>query len=112
MESESDLGSDFGGSVVEHEVDSDGEIVEKGERKETKKEDKAEDKDEKKKKKRMEKLDKKINALKKKTGTVQAQKDRVKKAIPAEIRNKHKRQEVVLRDKIGKRADKKLELLK
>jgi hypothetical protein len=27
MESDSDLGSDFGGSVVEHEVDSDGEIV-------------------------------------------------------------------------------------
>lgn len=91
MESDSDLGSDFGGSVVEHEVDSDGEIVQPGERKEKKESKDPDDKDDKKKKKRLEKLDKKINALKKKTGTVQAQKDRVKKTIPAEIKNKHKR---------------------
>ena len=60
----------------------------------------------------MEKLDKKIKVLQKKTSGTQAEKDRVKKGVPAEIRNKHKRQEVVLRVKMRTRQDKKIEVLK
>jgi hypothetical protein len=60
----------------------------------------------------MDKYDKKIKALEKKTKTPQAIKDRVKKTVPAEIRNKHKRQEVVVRTKQMATQDKKLASLK
>ena len=114
MESDSgsDLGSDFGGSVVEHEVDSDGEIITKDQPKKTKREQTAGELEEKRKLKRMDKYDKKIKALEKKTKTPQAIKDRVKKTVPAEIRNKHKRQEVVVRTKQMATQDKKLASLK
>jgi hypothetical protein len=58
--------------------------------------DRAEVLDDRKKRKRLEKLEKKIQALSKK-----ASKERVPKADPADIKNRHKRQEVVVRKRVA-----------
>lgn len=115
----SDLGSDFGEMEAEYEVDDDGnpinakgvvsssgtEVKLKSKSKST---DDAVDPETRKKQKRLEKLDKKIKSLSKrheKEGTV-------KMTNPAEIKNKQKRQEIVLKKRMADRRQTKLEQLK
>ena len=113
MSSEDDdgsLGSDFGEMVDEYEVDSDGNPLDApkiGKSKPAVKVEK-EDADNKRRRKTLEKLDKKIKALQKK----HEKEGTVKMANPSEIKNKQKRQEIVLKKKLADRRVAKLEHLK
>lgn len=108
------FGSDFGECVAEYEVDDQGNpIGAKGKvlsslPAKQNKEEPEEDPEARKKRKRLEKLDKKIKALQKnhqKEGTVKMQ-------TPADIKNKHKRQEIVLKKRMADAREKKIEHLK
>jgi len=117
-DSGSDLGSDFGEMCEEFEVDSDGNPTNapelSGAKSAKKKLFDAEAKseklslEEKRKAKNLDKLNKKIKSITKKHDKER----KVTKEDPSEIKNKHKRQEVVLRKRMGDRRERKLEKLK
>lgn len=114
--SDSELDSDFADEMVEYDVDSDGnpigakQGVSRGDsvsnKPETPKE--PEDPEARKKKKRLEKLDSKIKSLTKK----HEKEGGVKMQHPSDIKNKHKRQEIVLKKRMADARETKLERLK
>jgi len=99
-----DLGSDFGEQVAEYEVDKHGnpigaagKVVESHDPKRKTDEPTDEDPEVRKKRKRLEKLDRKINGLKKD----HVKKGKVVMGTPNDIKNKHKRQEIVVKKKMA-----------
>jgi ribosome production factor 1 len=110
-----DLGSDFGEQVCEYELDkhgnpigAQGKVVESGDPKRKADERPDEDPEARKKRKRLEKLDRKIKGLAKDN----LKKGKVVMTTPADIKNKQKRQEIVLKKKMADAREKKLEHLK
>ena len=68
--------------------------------------------EERRKKKRIEQLDKRIKIMtKKKEKTAKPRPEKFER-LPSDIKNKHKRQEVVIRRRMDAKADKKINVLK
>jgi len=87
------------------------ECVSVHEENETKSKDPKQSTEEKRKSKRIEKLVKRINLLQKKSDKIPVKRAKFEREAN-EIKNKHKRQEVVLRRRIAANQEKKLNLLK
>ena len=112
--SDSDISSDFGEMVEEYQIDDEGNpiIPDKKTKKKANTQAKAvpEEKtlEERRKEKRLAKLDKKIKSVTKKHD----KEKEIKIKNPNDIRNKQKRQEIVLMKKVAERREAKIEKLK